>query len=147
VSRPTLTSIRWPATGLCAPPLALHLTMRHREVQKGSAEAPSRADPGFPAIVSLFVVVARAFDQPAAAGIEFPDQQHPAAVAPLHPAGAGHLPMSGEQEQTIRLDGRRSCTARGQPIWTSHGHTTRAGELSRRTEPKVPCERGGESRG
>jgi hypothetical protein len=32
--------------------------MRHHEVPKGSAEAPSRADPGFPAIVSLFVVIA-----------------------------------------------------------------------------------------
>jgi hypothetical protein len=35
VSRPTVTSIRWPATGLGAPPLALHLTMRHHEVPKG----------------------------------------------------------------------------------------------------------------
>jgi hypothetical protein len=32
--------------------------MRHHEVPKGRAEAPSRADPGFPAIVSLFVVIA-----------------------------------------------------------------------------------------
>jgi hypothetical protein len=32
--------------------------MRHHEVPKGGAEAPSRADPGFPVIVSLFAVVA-----------------------------------------------------------------------------------------
>jgi hypothetical protein len=35
VSRPTLMTIRWPATGLGAPPYALHLTMRHHEVPKG----------------------------------------------------------------------------------------------------------------
>jgi hypothetical protein len=32
VSRPALMSIRWPATGLGAPPCALHLAMRHHEV-------------------------------------------------------------------------------------------------------------------